>query len=174
MYEANGVNELLRLWHFVSEFLHQLEREDTARTHCKNTLYFWLSGSGHQKGPPPPLSGMSPKNCAGCRNHKTILPWNQNLNSKSNQICQKGKGLTFLNHVQSCEWNDKSLNRERESRTRIGSDATFFWDSLSNLDIDDNFRISHNLGLVLAANISTALAIQPDRGREIEIILWFF
>ena len=62
------------------------------------------------------------------------------------------------------------LNRERESRPRIGSDATFFWDSCSNLDIDDNFRISHNLGLGLAANISTALAIQPDRDREIEII----
>jgi hypothetical protein len=71
---------------------------------------------------------------------------------------------------QSCEWNDKSANRERESRTRIGSDATFFWDSLSNLVIDDNFRISNNLGLGLAANISTALAIQPDRDREIEII----
>ncbi len=63
------------------------------------------------------------------------------------------------------------MNRERESRTRIGSDATFFWDSLSNLEIDDNFRISHNLGFGLAANISTALALQPDRDREIEIIL---
>ncbi len=64
------------------------------------------------------------------------------------------------------------MNRERESRTRIGSDATFFWDSLSNLVIDDNFRISNNLGLGLglAANISTALAIQPDQDREIEII----
>ena len=69
---------------------------------------------------------------------------------------------------QGCEWNAKSLNRERESRPRIGSDATFFWDSCSNLEIDDNFRISHNLGL--AANISTALAIQLDRYREIEII----
>jgi hypothetical protein len=64
----------------------------------------------------------------------------------------------------------ETLNRERESRPRIGSDATFFWDSCSNLEIDDNFRISHNLGLGLAANISTALAIQPDRYREIEII----
>ncbi len=71
---------------------------------------------------------------------------------------------------QSCEWNDKSANRERESRTRIGSDATFFWDSLSNLVIDDNFRISNNLGLGLAANISTALPIQPDRDLEIEIV----
>ena len=58
------------------------------------------------------------------------------------------------------------MNRERESRTRIGSDATFF----GNLVIDDNFRISNNLGLGLAANISTALAFQPDRDREIEII----
>ncbi len=63
------------------------------------------------------------------------------------------------------------MNRERESRTRIGSDANIFWTSLSNLIIDDNFRISHNLGLGLAANISTALAMQPDRDREIEIIL---
>ncbi len=62
------------------------------------------------------------------------------------------------------------MNRERESRSRIGSDATFFWDSCSNLEIDDNFLISHKLGLGLAANISTALAIQPDRDREIEII----
>ncbi len=62
------------------------------------------------------------------------------------------------------------INRERESRPRIGSDATFFWDSCSNLEIDDNFRISHNLGLGLAANISTALAIQSDPYREIEII----
>ena len=58
------------------------------------------------------------------------------------------------------------MNRERESRTRIGSDASFFWDSLSNLEIDDNVRISHNLGLGLAANISTALAFQPDRDRD--------
>ncbi len=64
-----------------------------------------------------------------------------------------------------------TVNRERESRTRIGSDASFFWDSLSNLVIDDNFRISNNLGLDLAANISAALAIQPVRDREIEIIL---
>ena len=64
----------------------------------------------------------------------------------------------------------ETLNRERESRPRIGSDATFFWDSCSNLEIDDNFPISHNLGLGLAANISTALAIQPDRYPEIEII----
>ena len=71
-----------------------------------------------------------------------------------------------LLYEQGCEWNAKSLNRERESRPRIGSDATFFWDSCSNLEIDDNFRISHNLGLGLAANISTALAIQPDRYRE--------
>jgi hypothetical protein len=57
-----------------------------------------------------------------------------------------------------------------ESRTRIGSDVNFFWDSLSNLEIDDNFGISNNLGLGLAANISTVLALQPDRDREIEII----
>ncbi len=58
----------------------------------------------------------------------------------------------------------------RESRTRIGSDASFFGDSFSNLEIDANIRILHNLGLDLAANISAALAIQPVRDREIEII----
>ncbi len=31
----------------------------------------------------------------------------------------------------------------------------------SNLEIDENFRISHNLGLGLAAKISQAFAIQP-------------
>ncbi len=72
--------------------------------------------------------------------------------------------------MQSCEWNAKSLNRDRESRPRLSSNATFFGASCSNLEIDDNFRISHNLGLGLAATISTALAIQPDRDREIEII----
>ena len=76
-----------------------------------------------------------------------------------------------LLYEQGCEWNAKSLNRERESRPRIGSDATFFWDSCSNLDIDDNFRISHNLGLGLAAKISQAFAIQLVcyRGQENKI-----
>jgi hypothetical protein len=60
----------------------------------------------------------------------------------------------------------ESVNRERESVATL----LFFWDSLSNLVIDDNFRISNNLGLGLAANISAALAIQPVRDREIEII----
>ncbi len=63
------------------------------------------------------------------------------------------------------------MNRDRESRTRIGSNASFFGDSFSNLEIDDNVLILPNLGLDLAANISTALAFQPDRDREIEIIL---
>ena len=72
---------------------------------------------------------------------------------------------------QGCESTDKSMNRDRGTRTRIGSGASFFGDSFSNLVIDDNFRISNNLGPVLAANISAALAIQPVRDREIEIIL---
>ncbi len=63
------------------------------------------------------------------------------------------------------------MNRDRESRPRIGSDASFFGDSFSNLEIDDNVRILHNLGLDLATNISSALVFQPDRDREIEIIL---
>ena len=68
------------------------------------------------------------------------------------------------------------MNRDRESRPRLGSDGSFFWDSFSNLEIDDNVRILHNLGLDLAGNISPALAFQHDRDREIEIeiILGFF
>ena len=60
------------------------------------------------------------------------------------------------------ETTNRSVNRQRESVATL----VFF----SNLEIDDNFRISNNLGLGLAANISTALALQPDRDREIEII----
>ncbi len=60
----------------------------------------------------------------------------------------------------------RSLNRGPESRPRLGSDATFFWDSCSNLEIDENFRISHNLGLGLAAKISQAFSIQLLRYRE--------
>jgi hypothetical protein len=52
----------------------------------------------------------------------------------------------------------ESVNRERESVATL----LFF----GNLVIDHNFRISNNLGLGLAANISSALAIQPDRDRE--------
>jgi hypothetical protein len=106
--------------------------------------------------------GWSTQVCAMCLVYSTMIPLSKH-------------DITLKEPLeQSCEWNDKSVNRERESRTRIGSDATFFWDSLSNLVIDDNFRISNNLGLGLAANISTALALQPERDREIEIIKWFF
>ncbi len=56
----------------------------------------------------------------------------------------------------------ESVNRQRESVATL----VFF----SNLVIDDNFRISNNLGLGLAANISAGLAIQPVRDREIKII----
>ncbi len=68
------------------------------------------------------------------------------------------------------------MNRDRESRPRLISDASFFGDSFSNLEIDDNVRILHNLSLDPTANISPALAFQHDRDREIEIeiILGFF
>ncbi len=64
------------------------------------------------------------------------------------------------------------MNRDRESRPRLGSDASFFGDSFSNLEIDDNVRILHNLGLNLTANISTALAFQHDREREDNIMIF--
>ena len=61
---------------------------------------------------------------------------------------------------QSCKWNERSLNRGLNRGRGLGSDETFFWASCSNLQIDENFRISHNLGLGLAAKISQAFAIQ--------------
>ena len=60
----------------------------------------------------------------------------------------------------------ESVNRERESVATL-----LFFGIHYRISVDDNFRISNNLGLGLAANISTALPIQPDRDREIEIIL---
>jgi len=59
----------------------------------------------------------------------------------------------------------ESVNRERESVATL-----VFLGFIIESRIDDNFRISNNLGLDLAANISAALAIQPVRDREIEII----
>ena len=55
------------------------------------------------------------------------------------------------------------MNRDRESRPRLVSDGSFFGDSFSNLEIDDNVRILQNLGLDPAGNISPALAFQHDR-----------
>ena len=83
--------------------------------------------------------------------------------------CGKGGGGAGLSPVlklklkQGCEWTDKSMNRDRESRPRLVSDGSFFGDSFSNLEIDDNVRILHNLGLDPAGNISPALAFQHDR-----------
>jgi hypothetical protein len=58
------------------------------------------------------------------------------------------------------------MKREIANQGRgLGIDEAFFWDSCSNLKIDENFRISHKLGLGLAVNISTAFAIQLDRYR---------
>ena len=53
-----------------------------------------------------------------------------------------------------------------ESRPRPRQRREFFWASCSNLEIDENFRISHNLGLGLAAKISQAFAIQLGRYRD--------
>jgi hypothetical protein len=84
---------------------------------------------------------------------------------KSKTLIQRPKSnIQWVN--QGCEWNERSLNRGPESRPRLGSNATFFWDSCSNLDIDKNVRISHNLGLGLAAKISQAFAIQLVRYRD--------
>ncbi len=63
--------------------------------------------------------------------------------------------------IQSCKWNERSLNRGRG----LGIDETFFWDSCSNLEIDENVRISHKLGLGLAEKFSKTFAIQLDRYR---------
>ncbi len=66
---------------------------------------------------------------------------------------------------QGCKWNDRSLNRGLNRGRGRGIDETFFWDSCSNLEIDENFRISHELGLGLAKKFSKAFAIQLDRYR---------
>ncbi len=68
-------------------------------------------------------------------------------------------------YIQSCKWNERSLNRGVNWGRGLGSDETFFWNSCSNLEIHENFRISHKLGLGLAAKISQAFAIQLDRFR---------
>jgi hypothetical protein len=62
---------------------------------------------------------------------------------------------------------ERSLNRGRESRPRLGSDATFFGDSCSNLEIDENFRISHNLGLGLKRLRSSSFAIDTGNNKMI-------
>ncbi len=67
---------------------------------------------------------------------------------------------------QGCEWNERSLNRGLNRGRGLGSDTTFFWALCSNLEIDENFRISHNLGLGLAAKISQAFAIQLGRYQD--------
>ena len=85
--------------------------------------------------------------------------------AEPNMSCVLFHGIVWIKAVsETTNRQIESVNRERESVATL----LFFWDSLSNLVIDDNFRISNNLGL--AANISTALAIQPDRDREIEIV----
>jgi len=66
---------------------------------------------------------------------------------------------------QGCEWNERSLNRGLNRGRGLGIDEAFFWDSCSNLEIDENFRISHNLGLGLAEKFFKAFAIQLDRYR---------
>jgi hypothetical protein len=57
----------------------------------------------------------------------------------------------------------REIAKSRPESNRI--DETFFWDSCSNLEIDENFRISHKLGLGLAEKFSKAFAIQLDRYR---------
>ncbi len=68
--------------------------------------------------------------------------------------------LKLVRFGQSCKWNERSLNRGLNRGRGLGSDETFFWDSCSNHEIDENFQISHKLGHGLAAKISQAFAIQ--------------
>jgi hypothetical protein len=42
------------------------------------------------------------------------------------------------------------MNRGMNRGQGIGIDEAFFGDSCSNLEIDENFRISHKLGIDLA------------------------
>jgi hypothetical protein len=46
------------LEHHFHQFYQQIKKTETAgkRRHCKNTPYFWLSGQGIKRVPPPPPS----------------------------------------------------------------------------------------------------------------------
>ncbi len=60
-----------------------------------------------------------PLKCVGWNLQRDSI-YDRNVKSDALLIAQ------IHGYIQSCEWNDKSVNRERESRMRIGSDATFF------------------------------------------------
>ncbi len=53
--------------------------------------------------------------------------------------CGEGRKARIRLLAQSCQWNDKSVNREPESTTRIGSDASFFA-RISKSTINFEFR----------------------------------
>ncbi len=67
--------------------------------------------------------------------------------------------------VQGCWRIERSLNRGLDRCRGLGLGGPFFSDSCSKLEIDVVFRISHKLGLDLAAKFSKVFAIQLDRFR---------
>ncbi len=60
------------------------------------------------------------------------------------------KGLEVVGYNQGCWRNEESMNRGMDRGRGIGIDEAFFCDSCSNLEIDENFQISHKLGIDLA------------------------
>jgi hypothetical protein len=69
---------------------------------------------------------------------------------------------------QSCKWNERSLNRGLNRGRGLGSNETFFWDSCSNHEIDENFRISHKLVTVsprrfLKRSRSSSFAMEANK-----------
>ncbi len=94
----------------------------------------------------------------------SMLPLTSNRSCRIWPVSKKAE-FHVVTCTQSCKWNERSLNRGLNRGRGLGSDETFFWASCLNLEIDENFRISHKLGLVLAAKISQAFPIQLDRYR---------
>ncbi len=64
---------------------------------------------------------------------------------------------------QGCWWNERSLNQGLDRCRDLGLGVPFFSDSDS--DSDEALRISHKLGLGLAAKLSKVIAIQRDHFR---------
>jgi hypothetical protein len=59
------------------------------------------------------------------------------------------------------------MNRGMNRGRGIGIDEAFFCDSCSNIEIDENFQISHKLGIDLAEQFSINKLETLDRSRGI-------
>ncbi len=60
------------------------------------------------------------------------------------------------------------MNRGMDRGRGIGIDEAFFCDSCSNLEIDENFQISHKLGIDLAEQFSKSELETLNRFRGLQ------